>query len=470
MYSRYRALPFGAARLIYADKTVDIRIGEYMKVMFVSLGCDKNLVDTESMLGILRKHGYGFTDNEFEADVIVVNTCCFIDEAKQESVDTILSMAEHKKDGACKALIVAGCLAHRYKDEILKEMPEVDAYLGTTSIDKVAEVIDSVFRGRGQSVIDDVDRVVEADDDRVITTAGYYEYLKIAEGCDKRCTYCIIPYVRGSFRSFSKEHLIEEAKKLANAGTKELILVAQETTLYGVDIYGHKALPELLHELAQIDGIEWIRLLYCYPEEIDEELIEAIKSEDKVLNYIDMPIQSASDHVLKMMGRRTGKADLLEKIDMIKSKIPDIALRTSLISGFPGETEEDHKETLDFVKKVEFDRLGVFTYSREDGTPAAKFEGQVDEEVKQRRRDEIMQLQQQISLANSAHMVSKTLDVLIEGKLEDEDTYVGRTYKDAPDVDGLVFVSTEANHMSGDLIKVTIEGATDYDLVGRECL
>ncbi|MBQ4284191.1 MAG: 30S ribosomal protein S12 methylthiotransferase RimO [Lachnospira sp.] len=437
-----------------------------MKVMFISLGCDKNLVDTESMLGILKNKGFEFTDDETQADVIAINTCCFINDAKRESIDTILEMAQLKSEGVCKALVVAGCLAHRYKDEIIKEIPEVDAFIGTTSYDKIAEVILSVLEGKGFNVVDDADRLVKTSDDRIITTGGYYEYLKIAEGCDKHCTYCIIPKVRGNFRSYPMEYLVEQAKGLVDKGVRELILVAQETTMYGVDIYGEKSLAKLIRELAKIDELRWIRILYCYPEEIDDSLIEVIKNEPKVCHYLDMPIQHASDVILKRMGRRTSNAQLVSIIEKLRQEIPDIALRTTLITGFPGETEEDFETMLEFVDKMEFDRLGVFTYSPEEDTPAAVMPNQIDEDIKELRRDEIMQLQQEVSIDKSADMVGQVLECMIEGKIADDDAYVGRSYKDAPNVDGFVFVNTTANLMSGDIVKVHIDGALEYDLIG----
>lgn len=440
-----------------------------MKIMFVSLGCDKNLVDTESMLGILRNKGFEFTDDEFEADVIAVNTCCFIHDAKQESINTILEMAEHKKDGACKALIVSGCLAHRYQDEITKEIPEVDAFLGTSSYDKIADVILAVLEGKGYNCIDSADRLVRTDTERIITTGGYYEYLKIAEGCDKHCTYCIIPKVRGNYRSYPMEYLVSQAESLVEKGVRELILVAQETTVYGVDIYGKKSLAELIKKLAGIDGLSWIRILYCYPEEIDDSLIEVIKNEPKVCHYLDMPIQHASDNILKRMGRRTTKQELKDVIARLRENISDIALRTTLITGFPGETQEEHEEMLDFVDEMEFDRLGVFTYSAEEDTPAAAMPGQIDEAVKEARRDAVMELQQAVSLDKSREMVGRVIECLIEGKIEDDNTYVGRSYKDAPNVDGYVFVNTDENLMSGDIVKVRIDGAMEYDLIGSLC-
>lgn len=438
-----------------------------MKVMFISLGCDKNLVDTENMLGILKNKGFTFTDDEMEAEVIAINTCCFIHDAKQESINTILEMAEHKRDAKCKALVVSGCLAHRYKDEITKEIPEVDALIGTASYDKIAEVILSVLEGKGISCIDAPDRMPLVEDERIITTGGYFEYLKIAEGCDKHCTYCVIPSVRGNFRSYPLDYLVKQAEYLVRNGAKELILVAQETTMYGTDLYGKKSLPDLLHALGQIEDLRWIRILYCYPEEIDDALIEAIKNEPKVCHYLDMPIQHASDNILKRMGRRTNKQELIDVITKLRKEIPDIALRTTLITGFPGETDEDQQEVLDFVDSMEFDRLGVFTYSPEEGTPAAGMANQIDEDVKAARRDELMALQQEVSLDKSADMVGKTIDVLIEGYIAEDDTYVGRSYKDAPNVDGYVFVHTDWQLMSGTMVRVLITGATEYDMIGE---
>ena len=438
-----------------------------MRIMFVSLGCDKNLVDTENMLGILKDKGFEFTDDEMQADVIVVNTCCFIHDAKQESINTILEMAEHKKDAVCKALIVTGCLAHRYKDEITKEIPEVDALIGTSSYDKIAEVVLSVLEGKGYSCVEDTDRLPVVKNHRIMTTGGYYEYLKIAEGCDKHCTYCIIPAVRGNFRSFEMEYLLEQARYLADNGTKELILVAQETTVYGTDIYGKKALPELLRKLCRIDGLEWIRILYCYPEEITDELIQVIKEEPKICKYLDMPIQHSSDNILKRMGRRTTRQELVDVITKLRNNIPDIALRTTLITGFPGETEEDIDDLLDFVDTMEFDRLGVFTYSPEEGTPAASMTDQVPENIKEERRNRIMELQQEVSLDKSADMVGRIIPVMVEGKITDDDAYVGRSYKDAPNVDGYVFINTNAQLMSGQIINVSITGSMEYDLIGE---
>lgn len=438
-----------------------------MKILFISLGCDKNLVDSEVMLKLLEEKGYQFTDDETEADVIVVNTCCFIGDAKEESVNTILEMAEYRKSGSCKALIVTGCLAQRYQKEILDEIEEVDAVLGTASYDAVAETVEKVFGGQKELRFESIDRLVPDQGGRVLTTGGHYAYLKIAEGCDKRCTYCIIPKLRGHFRSVPEEQLLAEAQRLADQGVKELILVAQETTVYGVDLYGEKRLPQLLTKLARIPGIRWIRVQYCYPEEITEELIQVIKNEPKVCHYLDLPIQHASDRILKRMGRRTTQADLRRIIGRLREEIPDICLRTTLISGFPGETEDDHEELMRFVDDCEFDRLGVFPYSAEEDTPAASMPDQIPEEVKEERRAELMELQQEIAFEKAEEMAGRELTVMIEGKVADENAYVGRTYKDAPGVDGYLFLNTDETLMSGDFARVRVTGALEYDLIGE---
>ncbi len=438
-----------------------------MKILCVSLGCDKNLVDTEKMLGILRAEGYTFTDDETEADIILVNTCCFIGDAKEESINTILELGQLKESGNCRALIVAGCLAQRYRTEIMEEMPEVDACVGTTAYDEIARVIKETLEGKKEMCFADVDRLCGTKASRIVTTGGHYAFLKIAEGCDKHCAYCVIPKVRGRYRSVPMEELVEEAGELAKAGVRELILVAQETTVYGVDLYGEKMLPKLLHELCGVGGIQWIRILYCYPEEITMELIQAVKSEPKVCHYLDIPIQHASDRILKRMGRRTDQRQLKEIIGLLRREIPDIVLRTTLISGFPGETKEDHEILMDFVNEMEFERLGVFAYSQEEDTPAAGFEDQVEDEVKESRRQELMELQQDISLEGSKAMEGRVLEVLIEGKVADENVYVGRAYMDAPSVDGLVFVNTDETLMSGDFVKVQVTGALEYDLIGE---
>ena len=436
-----------------------------MKLLFISLGCDKNLVDSEMMMGLLHDRGYEFTDNEEEADIIVINTCGFINDAKEESINTILEMAKYKENNL-KALIVAGCLVERYKNEILQELPEIDAIVGTTAFDKICDVVDDVLADKKHNELESINKMCRPDVKRIITTGGYYSYLKIAEGCDKHCTYCSIPMIRGAYRSVPMDELVKEAEYLADNGVKELIIVAQEITVYGKDLYGEKKLPELLHRLCKIPGIQWIRLLYCYPEEITDELIETIRTEKKICHYIDMPIQHASDKILKAMGRRTNNAELRNIISKLRKEIPDICLRTTLITGFPGETEEDHQILLDFIDEMEFDRLGVFTYSPEEDTKAASLDNQVDEEVKLCRKDEIMELQQEISMDKSERLVGKESEVIIEGKASDEDVYVGRSYMDAPSVDGYVFINSEEELMSGDFAKVRIVKAMEYDLIG----
>lgn len=438
-----------------------------MNILFISLGCDKNLVDSEVMLGLLDKKGYKIVDEESEADVIVINTCCFINDAKEESVQTILEMAEYKKEGRLKALIVTGCLAQRYQQEILDEIPEVDAVLGTTSYDKITEAVEEALAGNGHVEVTDINALPLVDEKRLVTTGGHFAYLKIAEGCDKHCTYCIIPKLRGNYRSVPMERLIKEAEDLAEQGVKELILVAQETTVYGQDIYGEKSLHKLLKELCKISGIRWIRILYCYPEEIDDNLIQAIKEEPKICHYLDLPIQHASDEILKRMGRRTSKKQLVEIIGKLRSEIPDIALRTTLITGFPGESEANHEELMEFVDEMEFDRLGVFTYSPEEDTPAADMPEQIEESVKKDRQAELMELQQDIAFDKAEDMVGSEVLMMVEGKVADENVYVGRTYKDAPNVDGLIFVHTDADLITGDFAKVKVTGALEYDLIGE---
>lgn len=438
-----------------------------MNLLFISLGCDKNRVDSEVMLGLVDSRGYRIVDDEEDADVIVVNTCCFIHDAKEESIQTILEMAEYKKSGRLKALIVTGCLAQRYQQEILEEIPEVDAVLGTASYHRIVEAIDEAVSGKGQMKLDDINALPLPDTKRLVTTGGYFAYLKIAEGCDKYCTYCIIPKLRGSYRSVPMERLVREAEDLAEQGVRELILVAQETTLYGKDLYGEKSLHRLLRELCKIRGIRWIRILYCYPEEIDDPLIQVIKEEPKICHYLDLPIQHASDDVLKRMGRRTSKGELEEIIRKLRKEIPDIVLRTTLITGFPGETKAQHEELMEFVDEMEFERLGVFTYSQEEDTPAAAMEDQVPEETKEERQAELMELQQEIVFDQAKSMVGREILVMIEGKVADENAYVGRTYRDAPDVDGLIFINTDKELMSGDFAKVTVTGALEYDLIGE---
>lgn len=438
-----------------------------MKILFISLGCDKNLADSEQMLGILRNKGYEFTDDECEADIIVVNSCCFISDAKEESINTILDMAQCKTHYKCKALIVTGCLAERYKEEIYKEIPEVDAVIGTSSYDAIAEAVEQALEGKKPQVFKDLNRLPDIRTERVVTTGGYFAHLKIAEGCDKHCTYCIIPKVRGNYRSVPMENLIRQAKELAEKGVKELILVAQETTMYGKDIYGEKSLHKLLKELCKIQGIQFIRIMYCYPEEIYDELIQTMKEEQKICHYLDMPIQHCNDAILKKMGRRTNKKEIQEIVTKLREAIPDIILRTTLITGFPGETEDNFEEMMDFVDEMEFDRLGVFPYSPEEGTPAAEFPDQIDEEVKADRQCEIMELQQDIAFEKSERRIGQEMLAVIEGKVADENAYIGRTYMDAPNIDGYVFIHTDEALMTGDFVKVKITASSDYDLIGE---
>ena len=438
-----------------------------MKILFVSLGCDKNLVDTEMMLGMLEEKGYTFTDDDREAQIVIVNTCCFIGDAKEESINTLLEYARLKDQGQLKALLAAGCLAQRYREEIRKEIPQVDAVVGTNAIEEITAALEEALAGGGGLHLRDLDLEPVAGHTQLVTTGGHYAYLKIAEGCDKHCTYCIIPKVRGCYRSIPMETLVAQAKSLVVQGVKELILVAQETTLYGVDLYGKKSLPELLRELAKLPGLFWIRLLYCYPEEITDELLEVMASEPKVCHYLDIPIQHAADRILARMGRRTSQTFLKEMVQKLRERIPDICLRTTLISGFPGETQEEFEELYRFVNEMEFDRLGVFPYSQEEDTPAAMLPDQVPEEVKCFRRDELMELQQEISLEKTAGLIGQVMVVMIEGRVDGEDTYVSRTYRDAPGVDGYLFLNTTANLMTGDLVKVRVTDANEYDLIGE---
>ena len=438
-----------------------------MKILFISLGCDKNLVDSEEMLGLLNSRGYTFTDDETEADVIIINTCCFINDAKEESVQTILEMAEYKKTGKCKELIVTGCMAQRYKQEILDEVSEVDQVLGTTAYEKIVEAVDEALAGSRGVEEKPLSYLPQTDAKRMVTTGGHYAYLKIAEGCNKCCTYCIIPKLRGRYRSVPMERLIEQAKELAAQGVKELILVAQETTVYGVDLYGKKSLHLLLEQLCRISGLRWIRILYCYPEEIYEDLIQTMKREEKICHYLDLPIQHASDAVLRRMGRRTTRADLEQIVTHLREEIPDIVLRTTLIAGFPGETEDQHQEVMEFIDEMEFDRLGVFTYSQEEDTPAASMPDQIDEETKLNWQEELMELQQEIAFDRAEERTGSVVTAMIEGKVADEDAYVARTYGDAPNVDGLLFVQTTEELNSGDFVRVRITGAVEYDLIGE---
>ena len=437
------------------------------KVLFISLGCDKNLADSEEMLGMLVENGYEITNDESDAEAIVINTCAFIHDAKEESVNSILEMAQYKESGKLKALLVTGCLAQRYQKEITEEIPEVDAVLGTGSWDELIQALDKAFEGEKYLDFQSIDRVPQAGGKRVITTGGYYDYLKIAEGCDKCCTYCIIPRLRGKYRSIPMEKLVAQAEYLASQGVRELIVVAQETTVYGKELYGEKSLHILLRKLCRIPGIQWIRILYCYPEEIYPELIQTMKEERKICHYLDLPIQHCNDRILKRMGRRTTKAELIQIVETLRKEIPDIILRTTLITGFPGETQEEHEELMEFIDTMEFDRLGVFTYSAEEDTPAAKMPDQIEEEEKQRRQAELMELQQEISIDKGNARIGSEVEVMVEGKVADENAYVARTYGDAPGVDGYLFINTDTQLMSGDFAMVHVTGALEYDLIGE---
>lgn len=440
-----------------------------MYIYFVSLGCDKNLVDSEKMLSILDQAGYVLTDEPEQADIIVVNTCAFIHDAKQESIETILELSEYKNSGRCKVLIAAGCLAERYKDDILKEMPEIDGVVGTTAYDAVVEVVEQALRGQHPVTMKELSYMPSRLTDRIRSGASHVGYLKISEGCNKNCSYCAIPSMRGRYRSVPMEDLLEEAVKLSAGGTKELILVAQETTLYGLDLYGEKKLPELLTKLSQIEAIEWIRIMYCYPEEITEELADVIRDNKKICNYLDLPIQHCNDEILRKMGRLTNKQQLCDKIEMLRRKIPDIALRTTLISGFPGETDKQHEECITFVKEMKFDRLGVFPFSPEEGTRAAGFEDQVEEEVKNERADAIMQVQQQVIFDKNDSMTGERITAMVDGYIPEDDVYVARTYRDAPDIDGCVFFQAPYEILSGTVVTLMVTDAKGYDLVGELC-
>ena len=438
-----------------------------MKVLFISLGCDKNLVDSEFMIGALNNGGLQLTDDENEADIIIINTCCFINDAKEESINTILEMAEYKKSGSCKSLIVTGCLAQRYKDEIIKEIPEVDAILGTNSYDAILDAVKETLDNRKYQNLNTLEGLPKLDTKQMVTTGGHYAYLKISEGCNKNCSYCVIPSIRGRYRSVPIEELVAQAKELVSNGVKELILVAQETTLYGIDIYKEKSLHKLLDELNKIDGLFWIRIMYCYPEEIYDELIEAIKRNKKVCHYLDMPIQHCNDEILKRMGRKTDKADIERIVTNLRNQIPDITLRTTLICGFPGETQQMHEELMQFINDMEFDRLGAFAYSPEEGTKAASFPDQIDDDIKEDWQAEVMELQEEVIFDKNETLTGTQMYAFIEGKVADENAYVGRTYRDAPNVDGYIFINTEQELMSGDIVQVRITGAYEYDLIAE---
>lgn len=439
-------------------------------VAFTSLGCDKNRVDSEVMLGILCKNGYRIVIDEKEADIIVINTCCFIKDALEESIETILEMAEYKKTGRCKGLIVAGCLGQRYEKEIFQEMPEVDAVIGTASYESVAKIIERILNGENniKELVDINTAMIESNaKNRMISTANYYAYLKISEGCDNHCTYCVIPQIRGRHRSRTIESLVEETEILAKQGVKEIVIVAQDSSIYGRDLYGESKLHILLEKLCEVEGIEWIRLLYCYPETLTEQTIQVMAKQPKICHYIDLPIQHGSDTVLKRMGRKSTQSILKQKITELRQAMPDIAIRTTFIVGFPNETEQEFQELIDFIKEIRFDKLGVFTYSQEEGTPAASMENQIEEDVKQKRKDIAMEVQKAISAQHCESQIGSIKQVIVEGKLPEQDIYCGRTMKDAPDIDGLVFFSSKQELISGDFVKVFIKQASDYDLIGE---
>lgn len=438
-----------------------------MKLLFISLGCDKNLVDSEFMIGMLTKEGIELTDSEEDADIIIVNSCCFIGDAKEESINTILEMAEYRKHGKCKSLIVTGCLSQRYQDEVLKEIPEVDAILGTNSYDSIFEAVKETLDHHKYQNLHTLEGLPTLDTRRVVTTGGHFAYLKISEGCNKNCTYCVIPSVRGRYRSVPMEELVAQARELVAGGVKELILVAQETTLYGVDLYGKKSLHLLLDELNKIEGLFWIRIMYCYPEEIYEELIDSIIRNKKVCHYLDLPIQHCNDDILKRMNRKTTKQDIIDIANHLRERIPDITLRTTLICGFPGETKEAHEELMQFVNDMEFDRLGAFTYSPEEGTKAFDMPDQVDEETKAEWQADVMELQEEVIFDKNETLKGMETYAFIEGKVADENAYIGRTYRDAPNVDGYIFINTDEELMTGDIVKVKVIGAYEYDLIGE---
>ena len=430
-----------------------------MKVGFVSLGCSKNLVVTEEIIGLFKKHGYKIVDNPDEAEILLINTCGFIESAKDEGISTILDMAEYK-DYNCKYLIVTGCLVERYEEELRKELPEVDLFVSIKDYDKLWTKIEDLINGKKDQ--DKLDYM-----NRVLTTGDVMAYLKIAEGCSNYCTYCAIPYIQGKYVSRKYEDILEEAKLLAKKGIKELVVIAQDTTKYGVDLYGKDRLAELLNDLCKIDGFKWIRFLYSYPETITDELIDVVKNNDKICSYFDLPIQHINNEVLKRMNRKSDTQSIKDLIIKLRKEIPDVILRTTLIVGFPGETEEQFKELCDFVEESKFDRLGAFAYSAEDGTPAAKFKDQIDEKVKEQRKDKIMQIQQKISLDNLSKKVGNEYECLIENITDDGEYYIGRTYMDVPSEDGVVYIKYNPEYMINEFVKVKITDSNEYDLFGE---
>lgn len=430
-----------------------------MKIGFVSLGCSKNLVVTEEIIGLFKKHNYEIVGNPSDAEIILINTCGFIESAKDEGIQTILEMADYKED-KCKYLIVTGCLVERYEEELKKEIPEVDLFVSIRDYDKLWEKIDDLVNGK------------KGDDklsykNRVLTTGDVMAYLKIAEGCSNYCTYCAIPYIQGKYISRKYEDILEEANMLAKKGIQELVVIAQDTTKYGVDLYGKSRLAELLNDLCKIDGIKWIRFLYSYPESIDDELIEVVKKNDKICKYFDLPIQHISDDVLRRMNRKSDGNTIRSLITKLREEIPNVILRTTLIVGFPGETEDDFNELVEFVKESKFDRLGAFAYSAEDGTPAAKFKNQVEEDVKNNRRDAIMEVQQIVSSNNLKNKIGNVYECLIENITDDGEYYIARSYMDVPSEDGVIYVKYNPEYMVNEFVDVKIIDSDEYDLVGE---
>jgi len=436
-------------------------------IYFESLGCDKNLVDSEVMLGMLSKAGYGMTMDPNEAEAIIINTCSFIHDAKEESINTILEFAELKHTGKLKALVVVGCLTQLYQKEVMNEIEEVDAILGAANYDRILEALEEALVGRKYMAFDTIDHEPEVFIERTTETTKHYAYLKIAEGCDNHCTYCIIPKLRGKFRSRKLKSLIEEVKYLVSMGKTEIILVAQDVGKYGLDIYGERRLNQLLGEISEVEGVKWIRLLYVYPEDVTDELIEAIATNEKVLHYIDMPLQHIDDWILKKMARKSRKEAIVQKINKLRIRIPDMCIRTTFIVGFPGETDDMFNNLFDFVKEIKLDRVGVFTYSREENTPAYDMDNQVDEATSIVRQEKIMFEQMGISEEKNQEMIGKELEVIIDGYVPSEEVYLARSYKDTPDVDGYVFITSETELLSGDYIRVVITGANEYDLIGE---
>ncbi|SHI78538.1 SSU ribosomal protein S12P methylthiotransferase [Geosporobacter subterraneus DSM 17957] len=438
-----------------------------LKVYVETLGCAKNMVDSEIMMGLLTNYDYVLTKDKHTADIVIVNTCGFIEAAKQESIDTIIALGQLKNEGNCRLLVVAGCLGERYSEDLMKELPEVDAIIGTGNFPEIIQILDDTLQGKKIIKSGNINIQIAEDLPRIISTPKHTAYLKIADGCDNGCTYCIIPKLRGSYRSRAIEQILKEAQALADNGVKEIILIAQDTTRYGIDLYGKYKLADLLKELCKIEALSWIRVLYCYPDEITEDVIEVIASEKKICKYLDMPIQHCNNQVLKRMNRRTNKEHILKVIDKLRRNCPEIALRTSLIVGFPGETEEQFKELKQFVSDVQFDRLGVFTYSQEEDTPAASLPDQIPEEIKEKRRDEIMIIQQQISYKKNMEKIGNIYDILVEEKVEGESVYIGRTAYDAPEIDGIVYVHSERTLGPGVFVRVLIKDALEYDLMGE---